>query len=768
MPLFDTRSGKTEMVMTYYEVTELLGTGRFSEVYKAYDKYHKTEVALKVYTETDEATKNIAKEEEATLTKLAELNTNYFPKSRGIRVYNRHPVVVMELGEYIGDDGRRRIISLQDILPNVKTGKYPGQEVLEFWEEDICWGFIIDLINAVFLLHKWNIIHRDLKPTNTLLKRAPGEKRVKPFLLDFNTSTRSGDVARMGGTECYLPPEVVSGKRKEPDFADDQWALAETIWEVLFGIGQRVTTQLEVHSFLKFKPTSTMIEILRRALSMEPESRFLNVETFKNAVDEALKAKVGPVGGVFVTSDEMIWAQENRSRLFEDAIETLCGENEIAVVKETRDRVEFIYSLLTMGEVSSSFDLANEIGNLGTKAIPAMIEESYKIPSDGSVFDTVARALTSLAKRDKDLAVRSINLYCLSSDYAVRKMCLNLCEKLQVFPNRLIESVIEDSALYLPKERVDIADMCIRYSTDSSALLTLNKYMCREYILDPQSYADLRDRIARRVNDFNFNQKARLILEDTEVRIWEELPEYDSLGDPVKEEIDKGLLQLFADAFASLGEEALEITKKGLPSKCKLGKLRIASTFTARLALKYPPARAWLFKTLNLVPNYDLFHAATRLKKSLTDKERDVFQSAGRSLGIPLDMVNIREVFTRYLLDGNAKDRNSLRWDGDVEALNLVEEEMTARTDTSSLRNILSLLKSYKNTRRDRISKIICDNWERFLTASCDDTIDVLTEYGIPDENTKNRCISLLNAGLTKEWRGSAMRGIERILKHQD
>lgn len=770
MAVFDIRSGKTELVLSFFEVTELLGTGRYSEVYRAYNHYHKTDVALKAYVGTDETTDNIAKDEDAILSKLAELNADYFPKPRGIKLHKRHPVIVMELGEYIGDDGDSRIISLKDILPNVNTSKSPAESVPEFWEKEICSEFILDLINSVLLLHKVDVIHRDVKPANILLRRSPGEQRVRPFLLDFNTSVRSGDGVCVGGTECYLPPEVVSGKRKEARFADDLWALASTIWEVVFGINQKINQGLEPHALLKFKPTSKIIDILLSALSVEPTSRFPDAEQFKSAMEQELMLKVPPAQQeLLLKPDEIIWAQENKNKIFEDVIETLCGEDEIAVAKETTDKVAFVYSILTSGEVSSSFDLTSEIGNLGVKAIPSMIEKSYKISPRSDLFKHVVQGLYTLAERDMDLAKRSIDFYCISSDYTVRKMCLALCEKLEYFPTRLIESVLEDSALYPPEERVHIADICIKYSIDSSVLLTLNKYMCREYIMDPQNYHNLRSIVAARVQELNFDQKARLIIEDTECRIWEELREYESLDDSVKDDYDKGLIQLLADAFASLGEEAFNMVKEGLPSKCSAGKLKIASLFIGKLALQYPPARTWLFDMLNRFPaNFDFYGAAIKLKKSLSDKERRVFDFSGKTLNVTPEPEDVRDVFDRYLSTGNRKDLRFLRWDKPLETLTLVEEAMKAMNDKTCLLNILLLMKAYKNNHRNRITKIICDYGKKFLNANLNETIYVLTEYEVPDERTRNRCIDMLEEGLRKSWDHLARKGIEKILKHQD
>ena len=130
--------------------------------------------------------------------------------------------------------------------------------------------------------------------------------------------------------------------------------------------------------------------------------------------------------------------------------------------------------------------------------------------------------------------------------------------------------------------------------------------MCREYIIDKQRYYELKKRIASRLSELNFGDKAGLIVDDTRMKIWEEIKEYEQHAASVKDKIDKGLLELLADAFSYLGEEAFDYMKnKGLPISCDgengkiYGRLRIASAFVGKLALRFDPARKWLFDRLS-------------------------------------------------------------------------------------------------------------------------------------------------------------------------
>ena len=82
MPLLKIAGGQIATVATFYKASELLGSGRFSEVYKAFDSHSQTDVALKLYLGADEIALGLARNEQDLLTKLGELNSQYFPRLR--------------------------------------------------------------------------------------------------------------------------------------------------------------------------------------------------------------------------------------------------------------------------------------------------------------------------------------------------------------------------------------------------------------------------------------------------------------------------------------------------------------------------------------------------------------------------------------------------------------------------------------------------------------------------------------------------------------
>jgi len=774
--LIDLRSGKTKTIATIFKVTERIGSGHFAEVYKAYNLRTETDMALKIYLGYDERSKHRAKEEIEVLQKLDELNTDYFPQpKKGLRIYktaNRnHPFIPMELCEYIENDGKsKRPVSLREIMPVANSETNPQKEIPEFWEYITFVNFILYICDAVHMLHKQDIIHRDLKPANILLKNPYGETAIKPFFIDFNTSSRSGDQLCLGGTESYLPPEVLSEKRKISDPADDLWAVAKIVFELLFGIGQQIKGGLETHSLIDFSPPTELTEHLLKALSAKPNDRFLNAEEFHNAFIncfpiEGIGTEEPEEEDLFISSDEIIWIRENKSRIVGDIIKVLSGENEIPVFKEIKDHVSSIYSSLYQDD-TESFDLKDEIVRLGTNAIPVIIEESYKLIHDSEEFKIISNALEELSLQKPVLAKRAIEIYCVSSDYSVRKMSRILCDKIQFFPTNLIDSIIENDALYLPEERVNIADICIKWSTDSDVMMSLNRYMCREYTLDQQRYLDLRDKIALRMKELNFEEKAALILEDTKMRIWEELPEYEALDESLKRTVDEGLLQLFADAFSCLGEEALNyIQQAGLPIRCDKEQLPIRRNFYFKLAMRYAPARQELFKMLKRLPTKEVFYAVKKLY-NLTDEEKEIFANAAMKLQIEVKVeIDFPELFERYLIQGLKNDRYTLCHEGGITTIKLIKNKITDEYDPEKIKRILSLFEFYRNRHRNKVLELLTDHWDTFSNTDYVFSVHVLTEYNLPSIY-KQKAIDLLNLDISNSARQeAATKAIDKLLQ---
>ena len=127
--------------------------------------------------------------------------------------------------------------------------------------------------------------------------------------------------------------------------------------------------------------------------------------------------------------------------------------------------------------------------------------------------------------------------------------------------------------------------------------------------------------------------------------------------------MEDGLLQLFGDAFASMGDEALKLLENDqVPSRCKQNKHFIFGYFARKLADSYPPAKQWLNEKFKNEPNNRDLSYALHISQSASVSEDEV-----------------RESFVRYIQDGNNSDRQYLCRREASLALELVREQLQIR-----------------------------------------------------------------------------------------
>jgi serine/threonine protein kinase len=163
---------------------------------------------------------------------------------------------------------------------------------------------ITQIGTAVHAAHAARIVHRDLKPENVMYD--PDTKQVK--LLDFGIATdvqapADERLTRAGffvGSLMYIAPEALSGEIVTP--AADQYSLATIAYYLLTRAlpytakaPREMFTQLltlppiplnSAKERLKFSPA--LEQVVMKALSKEPSSRYPDVMAFTKAFDEAV------------------------------------------------------------------------------------------------------------------------------------------------------------------------------------------------------------------------------------------------------------------------------------------------------------------------------------------------------------------------------------------------------------------------------------------------------------------------------------------------
>jgi predicted ATPase/DNA-binding CsgD family transcriptional regulator/tRNA A-37 threonylcarbamoyl transferase component Bud32 len=259
-----------------YRLTRLLGRGAFADVYQGEHVYLNSRVAIKVlHTQVD------AHATEDFLTEARHLSHLMHPHI--IRVFdfgieNQTPYLVMDFAPYG---------NLRDLYP-------PGTAV----PLAIVVSYTSAIASALQYAHDQHLLHRDLKPENLLLG-PKHEVLLSDFGLALPTSgSESIQVQERFGTLDYMAPEQIRG---QPSPASDQYALAVMVYEWLSShLPFQGSTAELVNEHLYMPPTSlsefhpeipfAVEQVIFKALSKDPQSRFVDAVAFADALEEAVQA----------------------------------------------------------------------------------------------------------------------------------------------------------------------------------------------------------------------------------------------------------------------------------------------------------------------------------------------------------------------------------------------------------------------------------------------------------------------------------------------
>lgn len=280
-----------QVIGDHYEVTEVLGQGGWSVVYKA---HHQTirnrHVAIKVLHQhlvrDPDKVLRFQREAEAAMSLT-------HPCVAAVYDYGvlpgGQPFIVMEYLEGI---------ALSDILRD--EGALSVERTLHIAEQ-VCTGLAV--------AHERNIIHRDVKPSNIFITRdGQGVESVK--LLDFGLAKLlapdegQGNLTETGetmGTPDYMSPEQCMGMTL--DARTDVYTMGYVLYEMLTGrqavVGKNTFESMNLHiyemppPFAQVNPEvkipDAIESVVFHALAKEPEERYQSALELRDALLEAGK-----------------------------------------------------------------------------------------------------------------------------------------------------------------------------------------------------------------------------------------------------------------------------------------------------------------------------------------------------------------------------------------------------------------------------------------------------------------------------------------------
>lgn len=257
-----------------YQITQLLGTGGFAEVYLGVHIHLGTEAAIKLLHTQLATPADVEKFRQEART-IASLTHPNIVRVLDFDVQDSTPYLVMDYAP--NGSLRQHLAAGRPLAP---------AEILPY---------LAQVADALQYAHDKKLVHRDIKPENMLLGRR-GEVLLSDFgIATVAQSTTSQKTEGVAGTAAYMAPEQIQGKARP---SSDLYSLAVIVYEWLAGERPFQGTFTEVATQHLFAPPpplrekvptiSPLIEqVVLTALAKNPKDRFGTVRAFANAFAQA-------------------------------------------------------------------------------------------------------------------------------------------------------------------------------------------------------------------------------------------------------------------------------------------------------------------------------------------------------------------------------------------------------------------------------------------------------------------------------------------------
>ena len=258
-----------------YELLDVLGAGGMGIIYRARHAGMDRTVAIK--TIRPELATNAA-------------DLHHFRAEALATAELEHPniVPVHEVGETSSGAVFYAMKEVHGARWSESIGEKTLDENLEIW---------LRVADGVAFAHSRGIIHRDLKPENVMLGEF-GEVLVVDWGLTASVA-EGGKAERLegdhavGGTPCYMAPEMARAEVEQIGPASDVYLLGAILYEIVSGhpphAGPDVMRCIEAAAENRVEPTQASGELVDAALlamSDEPADRFPDVKAFQETVRE--------------------------------------------------------------------------------------------------------------------------------------------------------------------------------------------------------------------------------------------------------------------------------------------------------------------------------------------------------------------------------------------------------------------------------------------------------------------------------------------------
>ena len=260
-----------QIIKERYEITQLLGEGGMSYVYKATDKQLQRTVAIKTlkpnYVEQEKFVERFKREAQT----AANLN---------------HPNIVQIFDWGIGDEP---FFVMEYIEGNTLTSIIANKKIVSM--NDIL--FIgAQVASGLQAAHSQGLVHRDIKPGNIMIT-PQGKVKVTDFGI-VSLQNEESDITKTGsilGTASYISPEQAQGKPVSKE--SDLYSLGTVLYELITGrppfegdtpiatATKHITDKPEKLSTFRGSIPKGVENAVLKLLHKYPKDRFKNAEDLR-------------------------------------------------------------------------------------------------------------------------------------------------------------------------------------------------------------------------------------------------------------------------------------------------------------------------------------------------------------------------------------------------------------------------------------------------------------------------------------------------------
>lgn len=380
-----------------YENPRLLNEGGMAEVYRAFDKVLKRDVALKVLKRNYSSQSAIVGyfEREACLTAL--LDHPNIPPMFDLGVNDLGvPVMVMQL---IGGQSLRQMI-------------------LERWGECPHAGFktitpfleiVLKICDALSYAHDLGYVHGDIKPENVMVG-SYGET----YLMDWTLARKQGEAwETISGTPQYMAPEQASGQAL--DAHADIFSLGAMLYEFLTGnppyIAETDAERFELARACHIPspetlmgtqiPPDAIVQMTMKALEKEPSKRYQSIREMRTELDQYLKGSWKYGTRHYQRGEFLIREGEVGDQAF------LIKSGECEVFRTNQNGEELFQATLKAGQTFGELSIFTK--DLRSASVRARSDVSVQVIDQKSLNDwldidpVIANFVQVLAARFKDM-----------------------------------------------------------------------------------------------------------------------------------------------------------------------------------------------------------------------------------------------------------------------------------------------------------------------------------------------------------------------------